>query len=64
MAIVAGVSLDVVAELEDGAHLGAGEIGNGATVFAGETGGGGENIGVLLYGDLGFWTIESCLTSH
>jgi hypothetical protein len=37
-----------VAELEDGAHLGAGEIGDGAHVFTGEASGGGENIGIFV----------------
>ena len=47
VAILAGIALDVVAELEDGADFGAGEIGDGAHVFAGEARGGGENVGVL-----------------
>ncbi len=48
VAILARIALDVVAELENGAHFGAGEIGDGAQVLAGETRGGGENVGVLL----------------
>ena len=53
MAILARIALDVVAELEDGAHFGAGEIGDGAEIFAGHARGGGENIGIFLHGNRG-----------
>ena len=64
MAVLARVALDVVAELEDGADFGAGEIGDGAHVFAGEARGGGENVGVLLHGNGGVRVFESCFASH
>ena len=50
VAILARIALNLVAQLEDGAHLGAGEIGDGAHVFAGQARGGGEDIRVLLDG--------------
>jgi hypothetical protein len=51
MAVLARIALDVVAQLENGAHLGAGQIGDGAHVLAGQPRGGGKNIGVLLNGN-------------
>ena len=51
VAILARVALDVVAELENGAHFAAGKIGDGAHVLAGQARGGGQNVGVLLDGN-------------
>ena len=48
-----GIALDVVAELENGAHLGAGEIGDGAQILAGHARGRGKNVGVLMDGNSG-----------
>ena len=64
VAILARIALHVVAELEDGAHFGAGEIGDGAHVLAGQPRGGGQNIGVLLHGNCGSRRFDGCSASH
>jgi hypothetical protein len=50
MAILARIALDVMTQLENGAHFAAGQIGDGAQVFAGQPRRGGENVGILLHG--------------
>ena len=64
VAILARIALDVVAELEDGADFGAGEIGDGAHVFAGKARGGGKNVGVFLDGNRGLRRFDGCSASH
>ena len=51
VAILAGIALDVVAQLHEGAHFGAGKIGDGAEIFAGHARGRGKDIGILLHGN-------------
>ena len=48
VAVLARIALDVVPELEDGAHFGAGEIGDRAQIFAGHARGRSQNVRILL----------------
>ena len=64
VAILARIALDLVAELQDGAHFGAGQVGDGAHVFARQPRGRGENVGVLVDGERNFLPFDGCSASH
>ena len=64
VAILARIALDVVAQLENGAHLGAGEIGDGAHILAGQPRCRGKNVGVFLDGNGGVLGFNGCFASH
>ena len=51
VAVFARIALDVVAQLEDGAHFGARKIGDGAHILAIQARGSGKNIRVFLDGN-------------
>ncbi len=58
MAVLAGIALDVVSKFHEGTHLSAGEIGDRTKILAGHSRGRGKDIGVLLHGNRGFFTVE------
>ena len=64
MTVLARIALHVVAQLEDGAHLAAGEIGDGTHVLAGQPRRRGQNIGVLLDGHGGCRAFKDCSANH
>ena len=62
MAVLSRIALDVVAELDNRAHLAARQIGDGAHILAIQARGGGKNIGVFRDGYYGCF--DESVASH